>query len=107
MVSGLQLACQLRAKDLIVHINSQLVTEQINDEYNVKEEALKRYHTMVTQLLTGFDEVEIKQLPRNDNTCADALSKLASSIIIEQRGKILLESKEAPSNDSPQIPYIV
>ncbi|KAA3481179.1 hypothetical protein EPI10_021564 [Gossypium australe] len=35
------------------------------------------------QLLTRFDKVQIKQLPMSDNTHADALSKLASSIVIE------------------------
>ncbi|KAK5825874.1 hypothetical protein PVK06_020749 [Gossypium arboreum] len=49
------------------------------------------------------DTTEVIQLPRNDNMRVDALSKLASSITIEQRGKILLEHKETLSYDVPQV----
>lgn len=79
----MQLARQLGARDLIVHTDSQLVAKQINGEYDVKEVVLKKHHAMATQLLARFDKVEVKQLLRNFNTCGDALSKLAPSIIIE------------------------
>ncbi|KAA3461055.1 hypothetical protein EPI10_027659 [Gossypium australe] len=38
----------------------------------------------------------------SDNTRADALSKLVSSIVIEQMGKIMLEHREIPSYDALQ-----
>ncbi|KAA3477241.1 Retrovirus-related Pol polyprotein from transposon 297 family [Gossypium australe] len=60
LVLRLQLACQLGANDLIIHTNSQLVAKQVNGEYNVKEAVLKKYHTMATQLLTGFKKDQIK-----------------------------------------------
>ncbi|KAA3465503.1 Pol polyprotein [Gossypium australe] len=56
LVSGLQLARQLGAKDLIVHTDSQLVVEQMNREYDVKEAVPKKYHAITSQLLTGFDK---------------------------------------------------
>ncbi|KAA3484815.1 Integrase, catalytic core [Gossypium australe] len=62
----------------------------LNDEYEVKESRLKKYHSIATQLLARFDKVQVKQVPRSDNTRADALSKLESSIVIEQRGRIML-----------------
>ncbi|KAA3477201.1 rve domain-containing protein/RVT_3 domain-containing protein [Gossypium australe] len=70
----------------------------MNDEYEVNEAMLKKYHSITTQLLTGFDK-----LSKNDNTRADAPSKLASSIIIEQRGNILLEPRDTPSYNMPQV----
>ncbi|KAA3461127.1 reverse transcriptase [Gossypium australe] len=57
-----------------------------------------KYHLVVAQLLTGFDK-----LPRSDNTRAEALSKLASSVVIEQRGKILLEHIDTLSYDVAQV----
>ncbi|KAA3461729.1 protein NYNRIN-like [Gossypium australe] len=103
LVSGLQLARQHGVRELVVHTNSQLVVKQLNGDYEIKELGLKKYHSIATQLLTGFDKEQVKQIPRSDSTQADALSKLASSIVIEQRGKILLEHREAPSYDTLQV----
>ncbi|KAA3484994.1 reverse transcriptase [Gossypium australe] len=75
-------AHQLGATQLIVHIDSQLVATELNDEYKVKESRLKKYQGIETQLLVGFDKIQ-----------------LASSIVIEQRGKILLDHRESPSYD--------
>ncbi|KAA3456053.1 Retrovirus-related Pol polyprotein from transposon 412 family [Gossypium australe] len=46
---------------------------------------------------------KIKQLARNDNTRADALSKLASSIVIKQRRKILLEYRDTSIYGMPHV----
>ncbi|KAA3484661.1 Integrase, catalytic core [Gossypium australe] len=102
LILGLQLARQLGAKDLTIHTDSQLVAKQINGKY-VKEARLKKYHMMANQFLTGFDKAKVRQLPRDDSTRSNALSKLPSSITIEQRRKILLEHREAPSYDALQI----
>ncbi|KAA3467173.1 gag-pol polyprotein [Gossypium australe] len=90
-------------KDLAIHTDSQLVAKQMNGEYGVKEAMLKKYHAIAAQLLAGFDKVQIKQLPISDNTRANALSKLVSPVVIEQRGKILLEHRDTPSYDVPQV----
>ncbi|XP_016718685.1 uncharacterized protein [Gossypium hirsutum] len=101
--SGARLACQLRVNDLVIHIDSQLVAKQMNGEYEIKDAVLKKYHSVATQLLIGFDKVQTKQLPRSDNTCTDALSKLTSSVVIEQRGKVLFEYSDTPSYNVPQV----
>ncbi|KAA3466299.1 pol-polyprotein [Gossypium australe] len=98
LVSRLQLAGLLGANDLIVHTKSLLVAKQMNGKYDVEKVVLKKYHTIAVQLLAGFDK-----LSRKDNTCAGSLSKLASFIIIEQRWKILLQHRETPRYDAPQI----
>ncbi|TYI35324.1 hypothetical protein ES332_A03G068500v1 [Gossypium tomentosum] len=45
----------------------------------------------------------MKQLYKTENTKFNVLSKLASSITIEQRGKIMLEHKATPSCDTHQV----
>ncbi|KAA3465919.1 reverse transcriptase [Gossypium australe] len=47
-------------------------------EYEVNESILKKYHSIATQLLVGFDKIQLKQLSRKDNTRADVLSMLES-----------------------------
>ncbi|KAA3469461.1 reverse transcriptase [Gossypium australe] len=91
MNGGLQLARQLGEKDMIIYADSQLVAKQMNDEYEFKE------------LFAGFGKVQKKQLTRSDNTRTNALSKFASSIVIEQRGKNLLEYRDTPSCDMQQV----
>ncbi|KAA3487315.1 Retrovirus-related Pol polyprotein from transposon 17.6 [Gossypium australe] len=63
-VSGLQLARQLGMRQLIVHTNFQLVAKQLNDEYEVNESGLKKYHGIATQLLGGFDKNTSKASPK-------------------------------------------
>lgn len=75
----------------------------MSGEYEMKEPILKKYHSIAVQLLTGFDKVQAKQLSIKDNSEANVLSKLASSVIIEQRGNILLEFWDVSSYDMPQI----
>lgn len=75
----------------------------MNKQYEVNERSLKKYHAIVAQLFTQFGKAEVRQLSKTKNTKADILSKLASSITIEQRGKILLEHRATLSCDSQQV----
>ncbi|KAA3453230.1 Integrase, catalytic core [Gossypium australe] len=102
LISRLQLARQQGSRNLTIHTDSQLMAKQIHGEYEVKEPALKRYHTMTIQLLEGFDKAKVRQLLRNNNMWADALLKLASSITIEQRGKIMLEQRKCRAMTFPK-----
>ncbi|KAA3456870.1 rve domain-containing protein/RVT_3 domain-containing protein [Gossypium australe] len=103
LMSRLQLAHQFGVRDLIVHTDSQLVAKQIINEYEVNESVLKKYHSIAAQFLVGFDRIQVKQLSKKDNMYADALSNLASLVVIEQRGKFLLEYRDTPSYNIPQI----
>lgn len=62
---------------VIVRGDSQLVIRQMTGEYEVKAEHLKAYHDRLAQLMRRFREVRFEWVPREQNTRADALSKLA------------------------------
>ncbi|KAH1082887.1 hypothetical protein J1N35_022648 [Gossypium stocksii] len=53
--------------------------------------------------MAGFDKVPVKQFSRWYDTCANALSKLASSVIIKQRGKFFLDYRDTPSYNVLQV----
>ncbi|XP_068497679.1 uncharacterized protein [Phaseolus vulgaris] len=76
---GLNLAHDLRAREVICKRDSQLIVSQIKGKFEVKEPLLQRYYHTVSNSIAKFDKVTIKHIPRQENERADALSHLASS----------------------------
>jgi hypothetical protein len=52
---------------------------QVNSEYEAKEDRMAKYLKLVKDTIGWFDEVTLVQVPREQNTEADTLAKLASS----------------------------
>ena len=51
----------------------------MNSEYEAKEDRTKRYLALTSQLISNFDDVKITQVPREENSEADEVARLASS----------------------------
>ena len=88
LVAGLQLAKDLGIRNLQVFVDSLLVTNHFNGSYAVKGEKLFQYLEIVRNLAKDFNFFDIKQVPREDNTEADALANLASALRIPEGTKI-------------------
>lgn len=70
---------------LIVHSDSELMVRQINGEYKVKDEKIRRYYHRVLKLIDGEShQFELKHVPRSENSEADRLANKG----IESRRKI-------------------
>jgi ribonuclease HI len=70
-------AMKLQCKQLIVHSDSELMVRQMNGEYKVKDqEILKLRHKIEALLKRCSFEVEIRHIPRSENTEADKLANL-------------------------------
>ena len=54
-------------ESLTIKSDSQLVIGQVKGEYEAKEDRMKRYLTVVKNLLTQFKKVELLQIPREEN----------------------------------------
>ena len=78
LVAGLDLAKVAGEENMVVHCDSQVVTSQINGEYECKNERMKRYLEEVKYRI-GNLEVKFVQIPKEENECADHLAKAASS----------------------------
>ena len=65
------------AKNMIVHCDSQVITSQINGDYECRNERMKKYLEEVKNQ-TGSLEVRFVQILREENECADRLAKAAS-----------------------------
>ena len=78
LVAGLNLAKVVGAENMIVHCNSQVITSQINGDYECRNERMKKYLEEVKNQI-GSLKVRFIQIPREENKCADRLAKAASA----------------------------
>nr|XP_025611643.1 uncharacterized protein LOC112704995 [Arachis hypogaea] len=79
LIGGLTLAAEVRATMLEICSDSQVVTSQVNGSYQAKDSLLQKYLEKVRNLSQKFEEVTVHHVPRERNTRADLLSKLAST----------------------------
>ena len=79
VIAGLNLAHSLEVDQLEVYSDSQLVVKQIEDIYEAKSERMILYLQKVSDLLKKFGLVQVKHVPRAENSRADALEKLATA----------------------------
>ena len=59
--------------------DSKFVTGQMNNEYEVKEDRMKRYLALTSYLISNFDDVKITQVPREENSEVGEVARLTSS----------------------------
>ena len=69
----------MEADQLEVGNDSELVVKQIEDSYEARGEKMILYLKKVRELLKKFIRVQVKHVPRADNSRADALGKLATA----------------------------
>jgi ribonuclease HI len=78
-LAGLRLAEDVGAKEVKIYTDSQLVVSQVLGEYQAKNDNLHEYLEVVKEKIAMFDSAEVKHVPREHNTRADIMSKLAST----------------------------
>jgi ribonuclease HI len=77
LLLGLARAKALGARAIEVRADSLLLVKQLQGEYAVKNAALKELHARARELLRGFDRVDIRHVPREENALADEMSNRA------------------------------
>lgn len=77
LIYGLQEALILRADEVIINTDSELLAKQLSKEYKTKDAGLKPLYEQVSHLLTGFKKYEIKHIDRSENKGADRLANKA------------------------------
>ncbi|XP_072062163.1 uncharacterized protein [Arachis hypogaea] len=79
LLGALILAREVGATRLEVCSDSQVVTSQVNGSYQARDSLFQKYLEKVKELSKQFEEVAVQHVPRERNTRADLLSKLAST----------------------------
>ncbi len=68
-------AVQNSVKEVTVYTDSQLVANQINGLYKIKNMTLFQYVKKIKQTIGNFDHFAINYIPREQNREADKLAK--------------------------------
>ena len=77
VITALEEAIRLGARQVAIKMDSELVVKQINGEYRVKKATLKPLYQQVKQLLGLLEGFTITHIPRQQNTEADDLANKA------------------------------
>ena len=72
LILALQEALVMRAGDLQIYADSELIVKQFNGEYKVKDNFLKVLHLLASHLKGAFKTLAVTHVPREKNKLADA-----------------------------------
>ena len=97
VIAGLNLTHFMEADQLEVSRDSQLVVKQIEDFYEARGEKMILYLKKVRELIKKFTRVQVKHVPRAENSRVDALAKLATASQEDLSRLILIEHLPEPS----------
>ena len=82
--------------------NSKLIVGQITNEYEAKEERIKKYLRRTSQLINEFDNIKLALIPREENLVADENARLAlTEDALEMEG-LLMEVQTISNIDGLQ-----
>lgn len=84
LIYGLKEALTLKAQKIKVNTDSELLYRQIKKIYKIKSQNLLDLYNQARHLMSGFEEVMLKHIPREQNRGAD---KLATQAVKNQFAK--------------------
>lgn len=73
VIFALQKAKQLRAKEIELRVDSELIGRQLLGQYKIKDPDLQPLFIKAWNLRLDYDKVDIKIIPREQNKAADKL----------------------------------
>lgn len=77
LIYGLQEALILKAKEIEVNTDSQLLYRQVKKLYKIKSPNILGLYNQAMHLMSAFEQVSINNIPRRDNRKADRLANRA------------------------------
>ena len=80
LLYGLDEALMLKADNVVLNLDSELVVKQLNGEYRVKDASMKIFFEKALHILKSFKSFEIKHIDREENKEADKLANKAINL---------------------------
>ena len=74
---GLRVARQLSVTSIKLRCDSQLVSSQLQGEYEAQRERMEQFLRLARSLMAKFEQVNVTQIPLRENQMADVLASLA------------------------------
>ena len=101
LLVGLRVCIALGADELEICSDSQVMVNQVLDEYQARDEHMITYLNIAKRLLRRFKKYKVTQISREENEKADALSKLASATTCIRTKVIPVAHLTKPSTTEP------
>ena len=105
LIAGLDLAKAAGAMSVVIYCDSQVVTNQVNRDYECKGERMKRYPDQVKRRVDDLKD-KIIQIPKGENEQADRLAKATSAEHMITHGNVLSFVQLSPLIDSDNMQKI-
>ncbi len=104
LICALQEALVLKAAQVKIFTDSELMFHQVTGSYKVKDQKLKLLYDQVQQLKRGFANVELAHVPREKNKEADKLATSSLHNINKKQAKMVATlfnngAEESPSSE--------
>ena len=74
LIAALQKAIKLKATQVEIRSDSELMIKQLNGRYKIKSVGLRPLYLEAAKLLGQFEAVSLKHIPRELNSAADKLA---------------------------------
>ena len=80
VIYALQEALMQKAEEVELNLDSELVAQQLEGEYRVKNANIRPLFEQAMHLISGFKKIKIKHIPREENKEADRLVNKAINL---------------------------
>ena len=84
ILAGIDLVKFVSLKKLIIHSDSHLVVGQVNGEYEMRDQRMVRYASLVNQRLESFAAWKLEHILRDSNEKENALVIVVASLPIKE-----------------------
>ena len=105
LVAGLDLVRAAEATSIVIYCDSQVITNQINGDYECKGERMKLYLDQVKRRIDNL-QAKIIQIPKGENEQVDRLAKSASAEHMITHGNVLSFVQISPLINSSNVQEI-
>ncbi len=80
VIMALEDALAMKADEVLIRVDSELVVKQLNGEYRVKDEEIRKLFEKVLGILRIFSHFEVRHVGRAGNKDADKLANKAINL---------------------------
>ena len=97
LLAGMAMVKKLGGEVIEVYSDSQLVVGQVNGEFEARDECMQGYLVKVRQVQSHLKSFTLRQIPRGQNSHADSLAMLATSLGSNLPRVIIVEDMAHPN----------
>ena len=90
IITGLDLAISVSSEKFVIRSDSQLVVGQVNGEYEIRDQRMNKYVSLINLWLGSYVAWRLEHVLRNSNEKADALVAVVASLPIKETVLLLV-----------------